>query len=653
MILKIKQLVKSIKGLLILTVLLTSIIPALINYVVDYYLLYNYAIKKAEEEIKIQEDRIYFFYNNFLNLAKQMSSTFKNFLESKKEEELYGNLKNIQNLLQKVGFRSFFIIDKTRKVVISPELKGISFKDTYIDIDVQQIQEIYVTDFLFSREYNDYRSLIILPLQIEKTQYWLAMEVDLNTFKSVFKKDIVNSYILDRTDKGMFVKDNQIIVDTLFRHSILNYKKDNICDFTLNPDGKKVYACISYLPEMNFKFITEITTDQVFEHFKTQMIRTSIIFLLLFMLIVYVLFKISNRISRPLKEICLSIEEMEQDRGLNLKLQTKTGIQEIDELLEKFNLLLDRIQNLIKEIQTTSDNIDKLFVVVKNFSQTIEKTSVDFSSILQENSASLEEINSNMDDIESIGMKNEESAKEIEELIEKNLQRLNELSKNLENLADISKSTSNYTKESKQQSESLKNMIYAMQETSERITEILSIIKEISDRTNLLSLNASIEAARAGESGKGFAVVAQSISNLADTTEKSVQDIEELIEHTTNQMSQAIQFIDTSTEIMNKSFSMVNSLDEEIQKSKEIIKKQLEGSDKILANATRMHSIAKDTLNSIKFIKDVIREINQSIDEASKISVQFTETTKKLNDAVADLDSSAKKLRKQMNKFLK
>lgn len=649
---KFKQLFKSLKGLLILTVFLTSLIPTILIYAFDMYLLYYDTIKIAQEEIRLQENRFHFFYSNFLNLAKQIALTQKEILSEKKEENFYTSLKTIQNLMQNVGFRSFFIIDKNRKVVVSPEIKGITLKESYLlDIDIQEIRDIYITDFLYTKEHNDYRAMIILPL--EQKELWLAIEVDLKAFKDIFAKDIINSYLLDRNNRVMFLKNNQILVDTSFKHSIVQTGKDNFCDFSINPEGVKVYACITSFPEHSYKLVTEITTDYMFRFFKMQIVKTTIVFILFGIIIIYILFKFSNKISYPIQEITSSIDEMEQERGFNLKIKTKTGILETEILVERFNLLLERIQNLIQDIQNISENIDKLFIVVKNFSQNIEKTSIDFSSILEENSASLEEINSNMEDIESIGKKNEESAKEIQELIETNLKRLNELSKNLENLAEISKSTSNYTKESKQQSESLKNMIYAMQETSERITEILSIIKEISDRTNLLSLNASIEAARAGESGKGFAVVAQSISNLAETTEKSVQDIEDLIEHTTNQMTQAIQYIDKSTEMMNKSFTMVNSLDEEIQKSKEIIKNQLERSDKILSNATKMHSVAKDTFNSIKFIKDVIREINQSIDEASKISVSFTETTKKLNDAVSDLDASAKKLRKQMRRFVR
>jgi methyl-accepting chemotaxis protein len=425
------------------------------------------------------------------------------------------------------------------------------------------------------------------------------------------------------------------------------------CGFFKNHLNIDVYACAIKTTQFNYVVISEMPNQKIFELVKIQLIRTTIVFILLGVIIIYILYKISKRFIGPLKQISSGIDDMEQERGLNLSLEASTGIMETDLLVSKFNSLLNKISNLIQDIRTTSENIQNLFITVKNTSQTLEKASVDLSSILEENSASLQEINTNMEDIEKLGKKNYDSAKEIQELIQINLTNLNNLGKNLENLAEISQNTANFTKESKNQSEQLKNMIYSIQETSERITEILSIIREISDRTNLLSLNASIEAARAGESGKGFAVVAQSISNLAETTEKSVQDIEELIEQTTTQMNQAIQFIDKSSDAMNKSFDMVLSLDQEIQNSRNIVKSQLERSNKIFDHANKMTSIATDNFNSIKFIKNIISEIHKSIDQASQLSLQFAEVSKKLNDAVLNLDNDAKRLKVQILRFSK
>ncbi|MBW7859148.1 MAG: hypothetical protein H3C43_12845 [Leptonema sp. (in: Bacteria)] len=85
------------------------------------------------------------------------------------------------------------------------------------------------------------------------------------------------------------------------------------------------------------------------------------------------------------------------------------------------------------------------------------------------------------------------------------------------------------------------NEIKAMQQISDsfhRIQEVMVIINEISDRTNLLALNASIEAARAGEAGRGFSIVATEVSKLADRTNGSVKEIESLITSASNNVNQ-------------------------------------------------------------------------------------------------------------------
>jgi len=509
----------------------------------------------------------------------------------------------------------------------------------------------------FFTESNHFHPLVVL--KIPKQDLYIAAEINLQPLVKIFNIASVKIYFLDQKLNGFGVENNVLFQINLFnQHGILsnlqNIKPNEpYCGFFKNHNNIDVYSCAIKTPQFNYIVIAEMTNQTIFQLVKLQLIRTTIVFLLLGIIIIYILYKISKRFIKPLQQISSGIDDMEQERGLNLSLDTSTGIMETDLLVSKFNSLLNKISNLIQDIHTTSENIQNLFITVKNTSQTLEKASVDLSSILEENSASLQEINTNMEDIEKLGKKNYESAKEIQELIQTNLTNLNNLGKNLENLAEISQNTANFTKESKNQSEQLKNMIYSIQETSERITEILSIIREISDRTNLLSLNASIEAARAGESGKGFAVVAQSISNLAETTEKSVQDIEELIEQTTTQMNQAIQYIDKSSEAMNKSFDMVLSLDQEIQNSRNIVQSQLERSNKIFDNANKMTSIATDTFNSIKFIRNIINEIHKSIDQASQLSLQFTEISKKLNDEVLNLDNDAKRLKIQIRRFSK
>ncbi|MBE1443579.1 methyl-accepting chemotaxis protein [Paenibacillus sp. OAS669] len=94
--------------------------------------------------------------------------------------------------------------------------------------------------------------------------------------------------------------------------------------------------------------------------------------------------------------------------------------------------------------------------------------------------------------------------------------------------------------------------ILTFMKTTQEITNVLQVIEEISNQTNLLSLNASIEAARVGEHGKGFAVVAGEIRKLADLTRKSTEEIHETVQHIYKNAKEAFSSMEEGTQVVEE-----------------------------------------------------------------------------------------------------
>lgn len=175
--------------------------------------------------------------------------------------------------------------------------------------------------------------------------------------------------------------------------------------------------------------------------------------------------------------------------------------------------------------------------------------------------------------------------------------------------------------------------IEALGERSQAITEIVDLIDDIANQTNLLSLNASIEAARAGEAGKGFAVVADAIGKLADRTTKSTKDISDLIKGIQQDTSSCVMSMEESTKETEKGAvlaeeavkslkEIVSAFEKVAQAAKEISlssQQQASGSEQISKAMTGMDQIMKQSAVGAKQSMQSARELVVLANEFKKV----------------------------------
>jgi methyl-accepting chemotaxis protein len=177
---------------------------------------------------------------------------------------------------------------------------------------------------------------------------------------------------------------------------------------------------------------------------------------------------------------------------------------------------------------------------------------------------------------------------------------------------------------------------------SEEIGKILSVIVEVTERTNLLALNASILAAQAGEHGKGFAVVAEQIKALADRTAGSAQDIGKLIAAVQREAKEAVNAMSGS----------LMAVEEGVQRSREAgaaLDKILASSSRSAEMATMIERAMTEQYRGIKQVSEAVMNVKQMMEQIAGATQAQSRGTDKIMHAAEEMRSIARQVRTAMD----
>ena len=364
---------------------------------------------------------------------------------------------------------------------------------------------------------------------------------------------------------------------------------------------KKLFICFSVLAVASWCFFfywavangAEVHMDAIVDGkpIVTGVIILREVFFIIMMAIVFFLVYrnipvIEEFNSRTTAQRAVIERQAEAQRAITLEIKERMGhlFERVDiqnNLVTRFN---DKMQSQSAGFEEMSATMEELYGAAENINGTardqvdgnvaMENIVNDFKSIKEETTSKLRDTYRDIEEIVAQTSISNESLREVE------------------------------------------NTIGKISEQSKVIGDTVSIIVDIADKINLLSLNASIEAARAGDYGRGFAVVADEIGKLAVQTTDSIKEIEKVLSFSTNTTAEGVAVITSTADTIKK-----------------LIGKMGESSGKIKL-------LQESILVEERYIKVIIEQMTKNIELAKQIGISTSEQKKAIGDTTKAIDQS-------------
>jgi len=316
-------------------------------------------------------------------------------------------------------------------------------------------------------------------------------------------------------------------------------------------------------------------------------------------------FMVRRSITAPVNDLVTMSKDIAQGEGDLTKRIMVSGKDELGDLSTWFNMFLQRLNNMVIEIKKHAANINVS-------SQEMALGNQDLSNRTHQQSSSLEETATAMEEINSIVQNNAEDAKNANEITQKAQKSVVDSRTELLDAVNSSIETNQEMLQNLQSTNT--SVVEAMEEimeSSKKIEGITTLMNDIAFQTNLLALNASVEAARAGEHGKGFAVVASEVRKLAHRSAKASTEIGVLIQ--------------TSLERINS--------------GRNLVKDGEQGMDEMRTKIENMlNNLKSESDSNLNGILQSVKEVSEVMENIKIASEEQAEGVDQINKTIADMD---------------
>ncbi|EQA43172.1 methyl-accepting chemotaxis protein signaling domain protein [Leptospira broomii serovar Hurstbridge str. 5399] len=325
---------------------------------------------------------------------------------------------------------------------------------------------------------------------------------------------------------------------------------------------------------------------------------------------------------------------------------------------DEIGIMSRDMNSFIKTIAGSLKNVQHIAIDLATSANQLSASSQSFATVAQSTAASSEQMSATTEEM-SAGMENiADKVKNQFENIHDFHSKIKDLSKGVRKIGtEIQNSlekANTISSEAKKGEESLVLMDSTLNnilKSSEQMSEIIHIINEISDQTQLLSLNAAIEAARAGGAGKGFAVVADEISKLSEKTASSIKSISVMLGKNKSELTNGVNGVRSSVETIHNIIANIDAMADDMQHLYDITSAQESLNVEVDKQSDKIGAEAEAVKLSIQEQKRAVREITEVIFRWNEEALGTASSSEEVSATSMSLSSNAETLKKIADQF--
>ncbi len=326
-------------------------------------------------------------------------------------------------------------------------------------------------------------------------------------------------------------------------------------------------------------------------------------------------------LERQFKRISEAIEAVVNgDLTVQLEVERQDAV---GELIQNINTMIQELRNILGQVQQVSNSVAEASTTIASSASQMSQGAQEQAQQTSEVAAAVEEMTRTIYESTNHVKEAAQMAERASSLAQKGEQVFSDTLTGMQKIAGVVKKAA--------------QTVETLGQSSMEIGEIIQVINDIADQTNLLALNAAIEAARAGEQGRGFAVVADEVRNLAERTSSATKEISEMIQRiqqetqqVVNSMSEGNKEVETGMKLadqakaaLNEIIKSVNHINTMIERIASASQEQSDASSQISTNIEEIAEVARNVSSATEQLAETSMQLNQLTDSLKSIILKF------------------------------